>query len=70
MKKLLSYLSIAIKAIAQFLAFPYASEITIGVVAVVIFLFHLKFWGVALLVWGVLLFINQFNKNKQKKVVV
>ena len=58
------YFLIVIKAIGKFLKFAYAPEITIGAMALFIYLFHSKFWGVILLVWGVLLLINEIKQNK------
>lgn len=64
MKKILNYFLIVLKAVAQFLHFPLASEITIGVIAILLYVFQHRFWGVVLLVWGILLLINALNKPK------
>jgi membrane-bound ClpP family serine protease len=64
MKTIWNYLVIAFKAVCQFLRYAYAPELTIGVVAVIIYLAGHKFWGVALFIWGVLLLINELKQKK------
>jgi hypothetical protein len=64
MKTLLNYLLIAFKAVAKFLKYAYASQITIGALAVFVYLFHSKFFGVLLFAWGLLLFINELKQQK------
>jgi hypothetical protein len=65
MKTAWSYLLIGIKAIAKFLHFTYASEITIAVLAVLIGLFYSGLVGCILFIWGVGLFINQLKQNQK-----
>ena len=67
MKNVLSfiwkYLVIIFAAIGKFLKFVYASEITIGALAVIIYLHGHHFWAFALVAWAILLTINAY-KNK------
>ena len=65
MKTLWSYFLIAIKAIAKFLKYSYASEITIAVLAVLIGLFYSGLIGCILFIWAVGLFINQLKQNQK-----
>jgi hypothetical protein len=65
LKLFYSYLMIVIKAIGKFLKFAFAPEITIGALAIFIYLFHSQFWGVMLFIWGILLTINELKQNKQ-----
>ena len=67
MKTFFKYVGIIIKAIAQFLHFPYASEITDGVLSVVIYFFLSHWIGIILFVWAILLAIHQFNELKKVK---
>jgi hypothetical protein len=66
-KFILFYIGLGIKAIAQFLHFPYASEITDGVLSVVIYFFLSHWIGIILFVWAILLAIHQFNELKKVK---
>ena len=67
MKTFFKYVGIIIKAIAQFLHFPYASEITDGVLSVVIYFFLSHWIGIILFVWAILLAVHQFNELKKVK---
>ena len=58
------YLVIIVKAIGKFLKFIYASEITIGALAVIIYLRGHHFWAFILLAWAILLAINTYKQNK------
>ena len=67
MKTFFKYVGIVIKAIAQFLHFPYASEITDGVLSVIIYFFLSHWIGIVLFVWAILLAVHQFNELKKAK---
>jgi high-affinity Fe2+/Pb2+ permease len=67
MKKILDVLKVGLKAIGKFLRYTYASQITIGALAVLIGLTLSKFLGVVIFVWGILLFINEFKQNSEVK---
>jgi hypothetical protein len=58
------WLVIIVKKIGQFLRWLFASEVTIGILAVIIYLHGHHFWAFVLLAWGILLAINTYKKKK------
>lgn len=68
MKKVLAfiwkYLVIIFAAIGKFLRWMFASEVTIGALAVIIYLHGHRFWAFALVAWAILLAINSYKQNK------
>ena len=66
--KILNILKLIIQAIAKFLHFTYASEITIAFIGVWINLFENRVIGLTLIAWAVTLFIiNLQSRLKQSK---
>ena len=65
LKLIWSYLLIALKAVGKFLKFAYASQITIGAIGVFTYLFHSKLVGILLVVWMVLLTINEVHQDQK-----
>jgi hypothetical protein len=61
MKTILNYAGIVIKAIARFVNFPYAAEVSLAVVAVLIGIFYHRWMGGLLFIWAALLFINAYK---------
>jgi hypothetical protein len=59
------YVKIIFAAIGKFLKLAYASEITIGALAVIVYLYRHHFWAFVLMVWGILLAINSYKQNKK-----
>lgn len=59
-----NYLIIIVKAIAKFLNYAYASEITIAAIGVWVNLFQNKVIGSLLIGWAVMLFIINFQYKK------
>ena len=57
------YFVIVVKAIAKFLHFAYAPEITIGVLAVLLGLFYSGLLGFLLFLWAIGLLINEIKQK-------
>ena len=64
MKNVLQILKLVLAAIGKFLKFAYASQITIGLLAIIIYLSLSKLLGVIFLVWGLLLLLNEIKIEK------
>lgn len=56
-----------IKAIAQFLRYCYAAQISYLFLAALILLFSGKFWGILAIAWGVILLIAEIKQQKVEK---
>jgi hypothetical protein len=66
--KIVNILKRIIQAIAKFLHFAYASEITIAAIGVWVNLFESKVIGLMLIAWAVVLFVvNSQSRLKQSK---
>jgi hypothetical protein len=55
------YFLIIVNAISKFLHWSFAPEVTIGALAVIIYLHGHHFWAFILIAWGILLTINEYN---------
>jgi|WetSurMetagenome_2_1015567.scaffolds.fasta_scaffold00103_67 hypothetical protein len=58
------YLVLIVKALGKFLKWIFAPEVTIGVLAVLIYLHGHHFWAFVLIAWGILLTINEYKQSK------
>jgi hypothetical protein len=52
-----------LKTIGKFLKWGFASQLTIGVFGVIEYLAGHSFWSLVIIIWGILLTINEYKQK-------
>jgi hypothetical protein len=56
------------KAIRQFLRYAYAAQLSYLVLAILFYLWLSKFFGIVLIVWGVILLVAEIRQQRAEKL--